>query len=147
VLVLPGSGKSRDQFRAEDARCRQRAASELQTTDHGTVTAQGRYDTVYMQCMYAEGNQIPCRGAVGVRRRMTHLRRRAHQDCRRHPRRSTSTAARAWEIASLESLKRRGQSQRAVSRRFHRSSASVQPGTFTFSHDRVTPPRYGLASS
>ena len=62
VLVLPGRGKSDDQFRAEDARCRQRAASELQTTDHGTVTAQGRYDMVYMQCMYAEGNQIPVPG-------------------------------------------------------------------------------------
>jgi hypothetical protein len=62
VMVLPGSGKSDDQFRAEDARCRQRAASEVQTTDHGTVTAQGRYDMVYMQCMYAQDNQIPVPG-------------------------------------------------------------------------------------
>jgi hypothetical protein len=38
-------------------------------------------------------------------------------------------------------------SRRAVSWRCHRSSASVQPGTFTFSHERVIPPRYGLASS
>jgi hypothetical protein len=44
VLMLPGSGKGHDQFRAEDARCRQRAASEMQMSDHGTVTTQGRYD-------------------------------------------------------------------------------------------------------
>lgn len=62
VLVLPASGKSHDQFRAEDARCRQRAASELQTTDRGAVSLQGRYDMVYIQCMYAEGNQVPVPG-------------------------------------------------------------------------------------
>jgi hypothetical protein len=62
VLVLPGSGKSHDQFRAEDARCRQRAAGELQMTDRGAVSAQGRYDMVYMQCMYVEGNQVPVPG-------------------------------------------------------------------------------------
>ena len=62
VLVLPRTGKSHDLFRAEDARRRQRAATEMQPTDHGTVTAQGRYDMVYMQCMYAEGNQIPVPG-------------------------------------------------------------------------------------
>jgi hypothetical protein len=59
VLVLPGTGKNFDQFRAEDARCRERASRELQTTAQGTVPAQGRYDMVYIQCMYAEGNQVP----------------------------------------------------------------------------------------
>jgi len=62
VLVLPGDGKSTEQFRAEDARCRQGAASELQSTPKGVVSAQGRYDMAYMQCMYAEGNQIPLPG-------------------------------------------------------------------------------------
>lgn len=62
VLVLPGTGKSHDQFRAEDAQCRERASRELQTTDPGTVSAQGRYDMVYVQCMYAEGNQVPVPG-------------------------------------------------------------------------------------
>jgi hypothetical protein len=34
----------------------------MQATDHGTVTAQGRYDMVYTQCVYAENNQIPVPG-------------------------------------------------------------------------------------
>jgi hypothetical protein len=59
VLVLPAIGKSHDQFVQEDARCRQRASAELQTTPQGAVPPQGRYDMVYMQCMYAAGNQIP----------------------------------------------------------------------------------------
>ena len=63
VLVLPGSGKSHDQFRAEDARCRQRAAAELQATDGGGVSAQRRYDMVYLQCMYTEGNRVPVAGS------------------------------------------------------------------------------------
>ena len=63
MLVLPGSGKSHDQFSEEDARCRQRAASELQTTPDGTVPSQGRYDMVYIQCMYAAGNQVPVPGS------------------------------------------------------------------------------------
>jgi hypothetical protein len=33
-----------------------------------------------------------------------------------------------------------------LTRRCHRSPSTVQLGTFTFSHDRVTPPRYGLLS-
>src|SRR5919197_4542314 len=70
VLVLPGEGKSHDQFRVEDERCRRVAAGELQTTPSGEVPAQGRYDMVYMQCMYAEGNQIPLPGR-GWRSRAT----------------------------------------------------------------------------
>jgi hypothetical protein len=62
VLVLPGDDKSTEQFRTEDARCRQGAASELQSTPKGAVSAQRRYDMAYMQCMYAEGNQIPVPG-------------------------------------------------------------------------------------
>jgi hypothetical protein len=61
VLVLPGDGKTAEQFRAEDIRCRQVASGELQTPQ-GTVSAQGRYDMAYMQCMYAEGNQVPLPG-------------------------------------------------------------------------------------
>jgi hypothetical protein len=63
VLVLPGSGKSYDQFRAEDARCRQLAAAELQGTDGGGVSAQRRYDVLYIQCMYTEGNRVPVAGS------------------------------------------------------------------------------------
>jgi hypothetical protein len=59
VMTLPGAGKSHDQCRSDDSRCRQIAAMELQTTPKGAVSAQGRYDVIYMQCRYAEGNQIP----------------------------------------------------------------------------------------
>lgn len=62
VMVLPGGWKTIEQFRAEDTRCRQVAAGEVEATRHGTVPAQGRYDMVYMQCMYTEGNQIPVPG-------------------------------------------------------------------------------------
>src|SRR5262245_46148439 len=59
VMVLPGTGKTMDQFQADDGRCRQTAASELQREPNGSVPAQQRYDMTYMQCMYASGNQIP----------------------------------------------------------------------------------------
>lgn len=61
VMVLPGTGKTMDQFQAEDGRCRQVAAGELQHVPQGSVPAQQRYDMAYMQCMYAAGNQIPGR--------------------------------------------------------------------------------------
>lgn len=64
VLVLPGAGTSHDQFRADDARCRQASAAELQNTPPGLVRAQTRYDMAYMQCMYAAGHQIPVPGAA-----------------------------------------------------------------------------------
>jgi hypothetical protein len=63
VLVLPAEGRSHEDFRADDARCRAVAAAELQTTAGGYVSAQGRYDMVYIQCMYAAGHQVPVRGA------------------------------------------------------------------------------------
>jgi hypothetical protein len=62
VLVLAGSGKTLEQFNADDATCRQQAAQEIQTTKGGQVPAQRRYDMAYMQCMYAKGHQIPVPG-------------------------------------------------------------------------------------
>jgi hypothetical protein len=62
VLVLPGTGKSFEQFRADDARCRQIAGREMQTTEGGSVSPQSRYDMLYVQCMYAEGNRVPVAG-------------------------------------------------------------------------------------
>jgi hypothetical protein len=62
VMVLPGSGKTFDQFRADDARCRQLAAADVETTKGGAVSTQQRFDVAYMQCMYAAGNQIPMSG-------------------------------------------------------------------------------------
>ena len=59
VMVLPGSGKTMEQFQGDDARCRQVAAGELAAVASGNVSDQQRYDMAYMQCMYAQGNQIP----------------------------------------------------------------------------------------
>ena len=59
VMVLPGTNKSMEQFQADDARCRQAAAAELQQEKGGQVSAQKRYDMAYLQRMYAQGNQIP----------------------------------------------------------------------------------------
>lgn len=63
VVVLPAEGRSHEQFRTDDARCRAVAAADLPSTAGGFVSAQGRYDMVYIQCMYAAGHQVPLRGA------------------------------------------------------------------------------------
>src|SRR6266511_1415052 len=69
VMVLPGSGKSFEQFQADDAMCRQWAYQQTGTTPGEAAGASGaqsagyhvqrRYDIAYQQCMYAKGNQIP----------------------------------------------------------------------------------------
>ena len=83
VLVLPGTAKSLDQFRADDLECRQFAQAQLgrvipaqaasdggvQSGPVGTTSGAGAeshasdlqrwYDYGYMQCMYAKGNKIP----------------------------------------------------------------------------------------
>jgi hypothetical protein len=56
VMVLPGQGKTLDQFQADDAACRAWAAQQPGTT------SERRYDMAYMQCMYTKGNQIPVTG-------------------------------------------------------------------------------------
>lgn len=53
VSVLPGTGKSLEQFTADDASCRDWARSR---TAKGT---QRDYDIAYQQCMYSKGHQIP----------------------------------------------------------------------------------------
>jgi hypothetical protein len=58
VMVLPGTGKSLEQFRSDEAACRQWAAQQTGTTT-GPTSVQRRYDMNYMQCMYTRGNQIP----------------------------------------------------------------------------------------
>lgn len=58
VMVLPGGGKTAEQFQGDDAKCRQMATNEL-ARKGGNVPDQRRYDMTYMQCMYAQGNQIP----------------------------------------------------------------------------------------
>ena len=53
IAALPGSAKTAEEFRSDDAVCRQAAAGGPD------ATKQWRYDMAYLQCMYANGNQIP----------------------------------------------------------------------------------------
>jgi hypothetical protein len=62
VLVLPGTGKTLEQFNADDGACRQWAAQQIHKTTSGDVPAQRRYDIAYVQCMYDKGHQIPALG-------------------------------------------------------------------------------------
>jgi hypothetical protein len=66
VLVLPGSTKTFDQFRADDAQCRPYATEQVRGGDNlEGATTQQRYDFAYQQCMYARGHQVPvARGSV-----------------------------------------------------------------------------------
>ena len=59
VMVLPGPGKTVEQFQADDAVCRPWASQQAGTTPEGAATVQWRYDIAYQQCMYVKGNQIP----------------------------------------------------------------------------------------
>jgi hypothetical protein len=67
VMVLPGPGKTIEQFQADDAACRPWASQQAGTAPEGAATVQWRYDIAYQQCMYAKGNQIrgvPARDAT-----------------------------------------------------------------------------------
>jgi hypothetical protein len=57
VLVLPGQGKTFEQFQGDDTACRQAAAGEKGHTSQTT------YDMTYVQCMYANGHRVPMVGA------------------------------------------------------------------------------------
>src|SRR6266566_1445744 len=87
VMVLPGNGKSFEQFQGDDVICRQWALQQTGTTtgsastdsavsgaaigtlvgaaagagraEGANASVQQRYNAAYMQCMYAKGNQIP----------------------------------------------------------------------------------------
>lgn len=67
LMVLPGKGKTTEQFQTDDAKCRQMATNELSTTKGGSVPDQRRDDMTYMQCMYSQGNQIPALNRRGYR--------------------------------------------------------------------------------
>ena len=58
VMVLPGSGKSLEQFRIDDTACREWAVQQVGPHDDSWMM-QRRYDIAYQQCMYVRGNQIP----------------------------------------------------------------------------------------
>jgi len=61
-MVLPGQGKTFEQFQADDAACRRSAAQTVQAVSGSNVPSQYRFDMAYMQCMYASGHQVPGAG-------------------------------------------------------------------------------------
>jgi hypothetical protein len=75
VPVLPGAGKSFDQFHADDGMCQQFAMTEATGTRPGAAAAAGastyamqrKYDLSYIQCMYAKGHRVPVLGPMAVR--------------------------------------------------------------------------------
>jgi hypothetical protein len=73
VPVLPGTGKSFDQFHADDAMCQQFAMGEVTGARAGAAMApastyvmQRKYDFSYIQCMYAKGHRVPVLGPMAV---------------------------------------------------------------------------------
>jgi hypothetical protein len=85
VIVLPGAGKSYDEFLANDRLCCQYAERSIGMSSSGDagrratgvgaapapepqrlsgVAAQRRYDETYTQCMYAHGHKVPIPEAV-----------------------------------------------------------------------------------
>jgi hypothetical protein len=74
VPVLPGTGKSLEQFRVDDGACQQFAMSQVMGgTAPGaagtlsTYAMQRRYDLGYIQCMYSKGHRVPVLGPMAVR--------------------------------------------------------------------------------
>jgi len=63
VLVLPGTGKSFDQFRSDEHDCRGYAQAQLADQEEDSAgPLQRRYDRAFLQCMYAKGHKIPVSG-------------------------------------------------------------------------------------
>lgn len=79
MLVLPGTGRSVDNFRYDDNECRQYAFAQIggtsaqQAANQSAVGSavgvnsayasgygtQRQYDNAYIQCMYAKGHRVP----------------------------------------------------------------------------------------
>jgi hypothetical protein len=67
MLVLPGTGKSFDQFRFDEHECRAHAQSQITKSGAEQESAgspQQRYDRSFLQCMYAKGHKVPLTGRV-----------------------------------------------------------------------------------
>jgi len=65
LLALPGTGKTFDQFRADEQACRTISHSDVAAKASEVSDAdalQRRYDAVFTQCMYARGHKVPVRG-------------------------------------------------------------------------------------
>ena len=67
VFALPGTGKSLPEFTSDDQECRgyadertKGAASTQASGAYGDM--QWRYDSAYIQCMYAKGHKVPVTG-------------------------------------------------------------------------------------
>ena len=65
LLALPGSGKTFDEFRADEQACRNMSHSDVaakasEVSDYDAL--QRRYDAVFTQCMFAKGHKVPVRG-------------------------------------------------------------------------------------
>ncbi len=61
ILVLPGTGKSFDQFRGDENECRMYAYNHGNSQNAG-YGPQQRYDFAFTQCMYAKGHRVPISG-------------------------------------------------------------------------------------
>jgi hypothetical protein len=63
IFALPGRDKTLEQFTADDGRCRQYASERLgAVAQDNALDMQRRYDTAYVQCMYAAGHRVPVAG-------------------------------------------------------------------------------------
>jgi hypothetical protein len=73
VPVLPGTGKSLEQFHADDGVCQQFAMAQVTGGAAGSAATassydmQRKYDLSYIQCMYAKGHRVPVLGPMAVR--------------------------------------------------------------------------------
>jgi hypothetical protein len=70
LLTLPGTGKTFDEFRADEQACRNVSHSDVaakanEVSDFDAL--QRRYDAVFTQCMYAKGHKVPVRGNYQAR--------------------------------------------------------------------------------
>jgi hypothetical protein len=86
VLVLPGTGKSFDEFRSDEHDCRGYAQAQLNDQEEDSAgPLQRRYDRAFVQCMYAKGHKIPVGSPIRLppSRRS---RRESPRDHRRHRR-------------------------------------------------------------
>ena len=65
ILALPGSGKSLEQFQADDLECRRYASGRVSpgaASAGPSYDVQRRYDFAFVQCMYAKGHKVPVSG-------------------------------------------------------------------------------------
>jgi hypothetical protein len=64
TLALPGTGKTLEQFQADDAECRRYAIARVSPGANAATSddAQRRYDFAFVQCMYAKGHKVPVSG-------------------------------------------------------------------------------------